>query len=53
MGHFNVMPKDQHLQTSEGTQLTNNEATLADLAILPDSLILAKVSVYVLYKDHQ
>ncbi|VVC42411.1 Ubiquitin specific protease, conserved site,Ubiquitin specific protease domain,Ubiquitin-related [Cinara cedri] len=41
MGTFNVMPNDQHLITSEGIQLKDNEATLADLAILPDSLILA------------
>lgn len=45
MGHFNVMPNDQNLQTSEGIELNNNQATLADLAILPDSLILAKVSL--------
>lgn len=44
MGAFNVMPNDQHLKTVEGIQLNNNEATLADLAILPDTLILAKVS---------
>ncbi|XP_050442355.1 ubiquitin carboxyl-terminal hydrolase 48-like [Adelges cooleyi] len=42
MSAFNVMPNDQHLKTAEGVQLSNNEATLADLAILPDSLILAK-----------
>lgn len=44
MGAFNVMPNDQHLKTAEGIQLNDNEATLADLAILPDTLILAKVS---------
>lgn len=44
MGAFNVMPNDQHLKTAEGVQLNDNEATLADLAILPDTLILAKVS---------
>lgn len=43
MGAFNVMPNDQHLKTAEGVQLNDNEATLADLAILPDTLILAKV----------
>ncbi|XP_025414514.1 ubiquitin carboxyl-terminal hydrolase 48-like isoform X2 [Sipha flava] len=42
MGAFNVMPNDQHLKTAEGVQLNDNEATLADLAILPDTLILAK-----------
>jgi len=40
------MPNDQHLQTTDGIQLNKNEATLADLAILPDSLILAKVRSY-------
>lgn len=44
MGAFNVMPNDQHLKTAEGVHLNNNDATLADLAILPDTLILAKVS---------
>lgn len=38
------MPNDQHLQTTEGDNLCDNDATLGDLAILPDSLILAKVS---------
>lgn len=46
MGTFNVMPNDQHLTTSEGVELINNDATLADLAILPDSLILARVRKY-------
>lgn len=44
MGAFNVMPNDQHLKTSDGIHLIDNEATLADLAILPGSLILATVS---------
>jgi len=44
MGAFNVMPNDQHLKTAEGVRLDDNEATLADLEILPDTLILAKVS---------
>lgn len=43
MGAFNVMPNDQHLKTAEGVMLDDNEATLADLEILPDTLILAKV----------
>ncbi|XP_050532812.1 ubiquitin carboxyl-terminal hydrolase 48-like isoform X2 [Daktulosphaira vitifoliae] len=43
MSAFNVMPNDQHLKTAEGVQLSDNDATLADLSILPDSLILAKV----------
>jgi len=38
------MPNDQHLKTAEGVTLDDNEATLADLEILPDTLILAKVS---------
>ncbi|XP_026813170.1 ubiquitin carboxyl-terminal hydrolase 48-like isoform X1 [Rhopalosiphum maidis] len=42
MGAFNVMPNDQHLKTAEGVRLDDNEATLADLEILPDTLILAK-----------
>lgn len=44
MSAFNVMPNDQHLKTQEGVILNDNEATLADLQILPDTLILAKVS---------
>lgn len=44
MDAFNVMPNDQHLKTAEGVHLSNNDATLADLAILPGTLILAKVS---------
>lgn len=42
MGAFNVMPNDQHLKTAEGVKLDDDEATLADLEILPDTLILAK-----------
>lgn len=43
MEEFNVMPNDQHLKTVEGVQLKDNDATLAELAIFPDTLILAKV----------
>lgn len=45
MGACNVMPSDQHLKTAEGVQLDDNDATLADLAILPETLIYAKVSI--------
>lgn len=48
MGAFNVMPNDQHLKTSDGIHLIDNEATLGDLAILPGSLILATVSKKIL-----
>lgn len=51
MGAFNVMPNDQHLKTAEGVQLNNNDATLADLAILPGTLILAKVSIKYYFVD--
>lgn len=43
MEEFNVMPNDQHLKTTEGVLLKDNDATLADLSIFPDTLILAKV----------
>lgn len=52
MSTFHVMPKDQHLKTVEGVKLSDNEATLADLAILPDTLILAKVSILKLALIH-
>lgn len=39
---FHVMPNNQCLKTSEGVELTNINATLADLKILPQSIILAQ-----------
>jgi len=39
---FHVKPSNQHLKTPDGVELLNNEATMEDLNILPDSVILAK-----------
>lgn len=44
MDAVNVMPNDQHLKTADGVELNDNGATLADLSIFPDMLLLAKVS---------
>jgi len=38
---FHVEPNNQYLKTPEGIDLLNNEATMEDLKILPDSVILA------------
>jgi len=41
-----VMPSDQHLFTPEGRELTDNQATLADMAILPNTMLALKVSSF-------
>lgn len=39
---FHIKPSNQHLKTSDGVELLNNEATMEELNILPDSVILAR-----------
>lgn len=39
-----VMPSDQHLFTPDGRELTDNSATLADMAIYPNTMLALKVS---------
>jgi len=47
---FHVDPNNQYLKTPDGIELLNNEATMEDLKILPDSVILAQFDENVIHK---
>jgi len=47
---FHVNPNNQYLKTADGIELLNNEATMEDLKILPDSVILAQFDENVIHK---
>lgn len=47
---FHVKPNNQCLKTPDGIELLNDEATMEDLKILPDSVILAQFDEHVIHK---
>ncbi|XP_022171451.1 ubiquitin carboxyl-terminal hydrolase 48-like [Myzus persicae] len=47
---FHVKPNNQYLKTPDGIELLNNEATMEDLKILPDSVILAQFDEHSILK---
>lgn len=47
---FHVKPINQCLKTPDGIELLNDEATMENLKILPDSVILAKFDEHVIHK---
>eukprot|EP00102_Acyrthosiphon_pisum_P021261 XP_016658471.1 PREDICTED: ubiquitin carboxyl-terminal hydrolase 48-like isoform X1 [Acyrthosiphon pisum] len=47
---FHVKPDNQCLKTPDGIELLNHEATMEDLKILPDSVILAQFDEHVIHK---
>jgi len=50
---FCIVPNNQYLKTPDGIELLNNEATMEDLNILPNSVILARFEENVIIQKQE